>query len=643
MNKITIILAVVRRATGDPVAFRPNLKPYPRQYIRLGLLGPDPDLVKQRPRPKFQIRWTPSMECQTGSESGSSEPMEAASAGAVAAERGDADGLPERHSSHDVFYELHEQHAVHVTGVRSHGPPTCRCGLECVATEGGRLVSRATQSPSRVSFVHKNLLMLCRPRSPRLFSLLMVVLVSNVLLSLRLLSLRSAAEDEDCCGSDPAAATLPVVAPRPARAVSPAEPAPPLLAVGASPPPSSSAGPGFSAGPISRLPARLATEYSVTLATQASLDRLSQLAELAERWTGPISAAVFAPDVEHALVRTYVAYLRRCSAAVRERVTFSLLIPAAWPARPDTAQGRPTLPCHQPRHALNLLLQRRPRKMLAWRERFAYPQNALRNLARKTSQTAFVYSVDVDVVPAASAARALDAFVRSDVVAGCRRCVFVVPTYEVEERQPFPETAAQLLELVRRRKARPFHEKVFLHNQFATNNSRWEKHVLEFTETRIIHPVTNFEFFYEPFYVSRGDVPEYDERFVGYGFTRNTQAYETLCAGYTFHVLAPVFAVHWGLQSRKARPPWREMQNNSNRRLFDAFKQEVFARFGTDPLGMMKKKPSAAAGSSRRKQAQIGAGSRGREQQGAPVSARAAVKQSLAVSGDSQRANKLGR
>lgn len=39
----------------------------------------------------------------------------------------------------------------------------------------------------------------------------------------------------------------------------------------------------------------------------------------------------------------------------------------------------------------------------------------------------------------------------------------------------------------------------------------------------ISHPVTNFEFFYEPFYVAPDVVPPHDERFIGYGYTRNSQ------------------------------------------------------------------------------------------------------------------------
>ena len=43
----------------------------------------------------------------------------------------------------------------------------------------------------------------------------------------------------------------------------------------------------------------------------------------------------------------------------------------------------------------------------------------------------------------------------------------------------------------------------------------------------VSHNVTAFEFFYEPFYVSLDSAPLYDERFEGYGFTRNTQVCET--------------------------------------------------------------------------------------------------------------------
>ena len=46
--------------------------------------------------------------------------------------------------------------------------------------------------------------------------------------------------------------------------------------------------------------------------------------------------------------------------------------------------------------------------------------------------------------------------------------------------------------------------------------------------------MTNYEFFYEPFYISLDNVPPYDERFVGYGFTRNTQVQKGILAVFNY-------------------------------------------------------------------------------------------------------------
>lgn len=61
-------------------------------------------------------------------------------------------------------------------------------------------------------------------------------------------------------------------------------------------------------------------------------------------------------------------------------------------------------------------------------------------------------------------------------------------------------------------------------------------------------------------------------------------------AGYQFQVLTPLFTIHWGLQNKKGRPAWREHQNNINRKHFETFKREIFARYKKDPLKMMAPK-----------------------------------------------------
>lgn len=45
----------------------------------------------------------------------------------------------------------------------------------------------------------------------------------------------------------------------------------------------------------------------------------------------------------------------------------------------------------------------------------------------------------------------------------------------------------------------------------------------------VSHDVTNFEFLYEPFYIARDIAPAHDERFMGYGYTRNTQVEFLAC------------------------------------------------------------------------------------------------------------------
>ena len=67
-------------------------------------------------------------------------------------------------------------------------------------------------------------------------------------------------------------------------------------------------------------------------------------------------------------------------------------------------------------------------------------------------------------------------------------------------------------------------------------------------------------------------------------------------AGYEFHVLTPVFTCHWGLESRKLRPYWRERQNMINGRHFETFKSEVYARYRKDPLRMVQKSAPAVPG-----------------------------------------------
>ncbi|KAF6216980.1 hypothetical protein GE061_001331 [Apolygus lucorum] len=337
---------------------------------------------------------------------------------------------------------------------------------------------------------------------------------------------------------------------------------------------------------VGSLFSELSLKYSVCLATQTSLEKLHSLVQVAHHWNGPISAALFAAgDEEFTILQGYIDFLRRCYAPVRERISFQLAFPKEKvPTTSSYAEKSSQLDCLRPEASLGKLLKLRSADIVRWRLRNPYPQNHMRNLARKNCQSPHVFLTDVDIVPSTNLADGLNKFFKTELCNGL--CAYVIPTYELDDRVPFPKNKTELVRLTGRGLARPFHHKVFIYNQFATNFSRWEQDKFV-NSVHVSHKVTNFEFLYEPFYVAPDTVPPHDERFVGYGFTRNTQVYEMYVAGYEFFVLSPVFTIHWGLQHRKGRPSWRERQNTNNRKNFDQFKREVFARYHKDPLNMV--------------------------------------------------------
>ena len=59
--------------------------------------------------------------------------------------------------------------------------------------------------------------------------------------------------------------------------------------------------------------------------------------------------------------------------------------------------------------------------MLQWREKMAYPQNVLRNIARKNCDTEWVFLADVDIVPIPSLSDALEQFLATSPATKCKK------------------------------------------------------------------------------------------------------------------------------------------------------------------------------------------------------------------------------
>lgn len=51
---------------------------------------------------------------------------------------------------------------------------------------------------------------------------------------------------------------------------------------------------------------------------------------------------------------------------------------------------------------------------------------------------------------------------------------------------------------------------------------RWERIHDAFDQVKVAYEINEFLLHYEPFYVEHSSSPDYNESFVGYGFTRST-------------------------------------------------------------------------------------------------------------------------
>lgn len=221
----------------------------------------------------------------------------------------------------------------------------------------------------------------------------------------------------------------------------------------------------------------LTKQYKVCLATQSSLERLYSLVSVAAHWTGPISLAVYvAGDDELYLLQLYLSYLKNCFASIRDAVTIHLAYPikrAPKIVRKFLKSDFSNFVCEQPEATLKKLMKFRTTETIKWRLKNAYPQNHLRNLARKGCQNEYIFLTDIDIIPSVNFTQNLDKFLRKTThCSNQSKCVFVVPTYEIDNRVKFPPNKVDLLRLSKRGLARPFHHKVFIYNQFATNFSR---------------------------------------------------------------------------------------------------------------------------------------------------------------------------
>lgn len=232
----------------------------------------------------------------------------------------------------------------------------------------------------------------------------------------------------------------------------------------------------------------------VTLVAQLSMDRLQMVEALCKHWEGPISLALYMSDSE---VQQFLSY------------TLSS----------EILQSRKNVGYH-----------------VVYKDGTFYPVNMLRNVALQQVNTPFVFLTDIDFLPM----HGLYEYLKRSVFAlglESSRKALIVPAFETQRyRLSFPKTKAELLSMLDMGTLFTFRYHVWQKGHASTNYAKWR--------TATTPYLVNWEPNFEPYVVVKRDVPEYDKRFVGFGWNKVSHIMELHAQGYEFVVLPNGFMVH---------------------------------------------------------------------------------------------------
>ncbi|XP_075738255.1 xylosyl- and glucuronyltransferase LARGE2s isoform X2 [Rhipicephalus microplus] len=232
----------------------------------------------------------------------------------------------------------------------------------------------------------------------------------------------------------------------------------------------------------------------VTLVAQLSMDRLQMVEAVCKHWEGPISLALYMSDSE---VQQFLSY------------TLSS----------EILQSRKNVGYH-----------------IVYKDGTFYPVNMLRNVALQQVNTPFVFLTDIDFLPMHGLYEYLKRSVFALGIESSRKAL-IVPAFETQRyRLSFPKTKAELLSMLDMGTLFTFRYHVWQKGHAPTNYAKWR--------TATTPYLVNWEPNFEPYVVVKRDVPEYDKRFVGFGWNKVSHIMELHAQGYEFVVLPNGFMVH---------------------------------------------------------------------------------------------------
>lgn len=235
-------------------------------------------------------------------------------------------------------------------------------------------------------------------------------------------------------------------------------------------------------------------EVDVTLVAQLSMDRLQMLEAICKHWEGPISLALYMSDAEAQ------QFLRYAQAS-------------------EVLKNRKNVGYH-----------------IVYKEGQFYPVNLVRNVALRQAKTPYVFLTDIDFLPMYG----LYDYLRRSIIqldmANTKKAL-VVPAFEtLRYRLTFPKSKAELLSMLDVGTLYTFRYHVWPKGHAPTNYAKWRTATTPYK--------VEWESDFEPYVVVRRDCPEYDQRFVGFGWNKVSHIMELDALEYDLMVLPNAFMIH---------------------------------------------------------------------------------------------------
>ena len=189
---------------------------------------------------------------------------------------------------------------------------------------------------------------------------------------------------------------------------------------------------------------------SITFTTHGEFQFMENLIPLIEKWQGPLSVAVFAPGKDFERSYKIIEYYRNCeerSHLVSKYATFHFFFPTNH--MPETLKNI-SFSCDE------ILTYHLKWKSYRRGHSLDYPINVARMIARESATTHFVLAADIELYPSSNF---IPKFLKMIEKQGfLENTVYVLPIFEIQDGEEFPENKTKLVTLYDQKKVIIFHE-----------------------------------------------------------------------------------------------------------------------------------------------------------------------------------------